>query len=174
MIESSHQTPPRRLGRLVLVVWSGLSAVALLVHLFPAVIGWARPEIRVVRAVGDLDGLVAEVLERVPGDAAVLVDTWQAPHVPADQFLERELAYWVFPRRVYSAAAIRRSPVSLEEFVRTRKIGWGVRGQRLVEIEAGTVESVLKPLGPPGSEPGAMSRSLTPFGPLPYPSLREM
>jgi len=171
VIESSHQTAPRRLGRLVLVVWSGLSAVALLVHLFPAVIGWARPEIRVVRAVGDLDGLVAEVLERVPGDAALLVDTWQAPHVPANQFLERELAYWVFPRRVYSAAAIRGSPVSLEEFVRTRKIGWGVRGQRLVEIEAETVESVLKPLGPPGSEPGAMSRSLTPFGPLRYPSL---
>ena len=100
MTESSHQRASRNPGRLVLVVWSGLSVVAILAHLVPAVIGWTQPEIRTVRAVGDLDGLVVEVLERVPADAAVLVDTWQAPHVPADQFLERELAYWILPRRV--------------------------------------------------------------------------
>ncbi len=171
MTESSHQRASRNPGRLVLVVWSGLSAVALLAHLVPAVIGWAKPEIRMVRAVGDLDRLIVEVLERVPADEAVLVDTWQAPHVPADQFLERELAYWIFPRPVYSAAAIRGTKRSLEEFVRTRKIGWGVRGKELVEVEAETVESVLGPLGPPGSEPGSTARSTAPFGPLQYPSL---
>ena len=142
MTESSHQRASRNPGRLVLVVWSGLSAVALLAHLVPAVIGWAKPEIRTVRAVGDLDGLVVEVLERVPADAAVVVDTWQAPHVPADQFLERELAYWIFPRRVYSAAAIRGTKRSIEEFVRTRKIGWAVSGKELVEVKPETVESV--------------------------------
>ena len=171
MTESSHQRASRNPGRLVLVVWSGLSVVAILAHLVPAVIGWTQPEIRTVRAVGDLDGLVVEVLERVPADAAVVVDTWQAPHVPADQFLERELAYWIFPRRVYSAAAIRGTKRSIEEFVRTREIGWAVSGKELVEVKPGTVESVLGPLGPPGSDRDATSRSLTPFGPMRYPSL---
>ena len=171
MTESSHQRASRNPGRLVLVAGSGLSVVAILAHLVPAVIGWAQPEIRTVRAVGDLDGLVVEVLERVPADAAVLVDTWQAPHVPADQFLERELAYWIFPRRVYSAAAIRGTKRSIEEFVRTREIGWAVSGKELVEVKPGTVESVLGPLGPPGSDRDATSRSLTPFGPMRYPSL---
>ena len=59
MTESSHQRASRNPGRLVLVVWSGLSVVAILAHLVPAVIGWAQPEIRTVRAVGDLEGRLA-------------------------------------------------------------------------------------------------------------------
>jgi hypothetical protein len=102
----SYQKQPGSLGRWVLIAWSVLSILAVTAHLFSATVSWARPEIRMVRSVGDLGGLVAEILERVPSDAPVLVDTWQAPRVPADQFLERELAYWIFPRRVYSASAI--------------------------------------------------------------------
>ena len=101
MTESSHQRASRNPGRLVLVVWSGLSVVAILAHLVPAVIGWAQPEIRTVRAVGDLDGLVVEVLERVPADAAVVVDTWQAPHVPADQFLAVSYTHLTLPTTAY-------------------------------------------------------------------------
>lgn len=166
----SYQKQPGSLGRWVLIAWSVLSILAVTAHLFSATVSWTRPEIRMVRSVGDLGGLVAEILERVPSDAPVLVDTWQAPRVPADQFLERELAYWIFPRRVYSASAIRGSRRSLEEFVTTRKIGWVVHGQRLVEVEAETVESVLGPLKPEDNEVVASPGLLKTLDPLRYPA----
>jgi hypothetical protein len=166
----SYQKQPGSLGRWVLIAWSVLSILAVTAHLFSATVSWTRPEIRMVRSVGDLGGLVAEILERVPSDAPVLVDTWQAPRVPADQFLERELAYWIFPRRVYSASAIRGSRRSLEEFVTTHKIGWVVHGQRLVEVEAETVESVLGPLKPEDNEVVASPGLLKTLDPLRYPA----
>ena len=89
----SYQKQPGPLGRWVLIAWSVLSVLAVTAHLFSATISWTRPEIRMLRSVGDLGALVAEILEHVPSDAPLLVDTWQAPRVPADQFLERELAY---------------------------------------------------------------------------------
>ncbi len=166
----SYQKQPGPLGRWILIAWSVLSVLAVTAHLFSATISWTRPEIRMLRSVGDLGALVAEILEHVPSDAPLLVDTWQAPRVPADQFLERELAYWIFPRRVYSASAIRGSRRSLEEFVTTHRIGWVVHGKRLVEVEDETVESVLGPLKPGDNEVAASPGLLKTLDPLKYPA----
>ena len=169
--ESSDQSSAGGLSRWVLIAWSFLSVVALLAHLVPAYIGWSRPEVRVDRKLGDLAGVVEQILERVPADSAILVDTWQSPLAPANQFLERELAYWVFPRPVYSAAAIRGSRRSLERFVRSRGIRWGVRGRRLVSIDPSTIESEFASgrLFEPDGYTAAVARSNALFGPLRRP-----
>jgi len=166
--ESSDQSSTGALSRWVLIAWSFLSVVALLAHLVPAYIGWSRPEVRVDRKLGDLAGVVEQILERVPPDSAILVDTWQSPLAPANQFLERELAYWVFPRQVHSAAAIRGSKRSLEEFVQSRGISWGVSGRSLVSIDSSTIEAefAVGSLPEPTREPGAVVHSMVPFGPL--------
>ena len=169
--ESSQQGSAGPLSRWVLMAWSFLSALALLAHMVPTYIGWSRPQVRVERTVGDLAGVVEQILERVPPDSAILVDTWQSPLTPANQFLERELAYWVFPREVHSAAAIRGSRRSLEEFVRSRGIRWGVRGRSLIQVDPSTIEadfaagSLLEPHG----EPISRSDSKRLFGPLRRP-----
>ena len=169
--ESSDQSSAGGLSRWVLIVWSFLSATALLAHLVPAWIAWSRPAVRVERRVGGLAGVVEQILERVPADSAILVDTWQSPLAPANQFLERELAYWVFPRPVYSAAAIRGSRRSLERFVRSRGIRWGVRGRRLVSIDPSTIESEFASgrLLEPDGYTAAVARSNALFGPLRRP-----
>jgi hypothetical protein len=171
--ESSDQSSTGALSRWVLIAWSFLSAIALLAHLVPAYIGWSRPEVRVERTVGELAEVVEQILERVPADSAILVDTWQSPLAPANQFVERELAYWVFPRPVHSAAAIRGSRRSLEEFVRSRGIRWGVRGMSLVPIDPSTIEADFAAGSLLGSDgyAGAVARSNALFGPLRRPGL---
>lgn len=110
---------------------------------------------RSATVLGSMEGLVGEIENRVPPRDGVLVNTWQAPRVPADQFLERELAYWIFPRRVYSAAAIKKSGRTFSGFVSERQIRWGVTGLKLVAVNPDRVDQDFSSLGLP--EPGSVS-----------------
>ena len=161
------------IGRVVLGAWLSLSVLALLGHLVLAIATGVRGPARVERSVGDLAGLVEQIHERVDDRETILVDTWQAPLMPADHYLERELSYWVFPRPVYSAAALRERGTSLEPFVAERDIRWLVRGRELLDLrDHPDIDGlVTKRLAPPKPAPGAVARSMQPFGPLVRPSL---
>ena len=164
-------------GRWVLIAWSVLSGIALLAHLPAALEGWKSPASRVQQSVGDLAGVVAQIRERVPLDEAILVDAWQAPRAPADQFVERKLAYWVFPRRVYSVAAIRKTSESVEEFVRRRGLRWGVRWsvrfRSLIPIDPSTIDRDFAggSFPDPVIDRVGVARSKEVFGPLLRPDV---
>jgi len=129
--------------KIVVFAWTILALVSLGSHALESVAEKVSDNPspgRAANALGRMAGLVEEIENEVPPRDGVLVDTWQAPRVPADQFLERELAYWVFPRRVYSAAAIKRSGRTLSEFVSQRRIRWGVKGLALVPVNPDRVD----------------------------------
>ncbi|MFP6768036.1 MAG: hypothetical protein VB859_07695, partial [Planctomycetaceae bacterium] len=141
--------------KVVVFVWTVLALVSLGSHALESVAEKTSDNLstgRAANALGRMAGLVEEIENEVPPGDGVLMDTWQAPQVPADQFLERELAYWVFPRRVYSAAAIKRSGRTLSEFVSQRRIRWGVKGLELVPVNPDRVDQDFsdgRPAEPP-------------------------
>lgn len=128
------------MGRWIAIVLGLISLPVLCWHVRFALETQRDKQFRVSLAVGKWEGLVERINKEVPAGAPLLVDTWQRPRTPADQFNERELAYWVFPRRVYSAAAQRKSGTPLSTLVKRHKIAWGVHGAKLVELDPRTVD----------------------------------
>ena len=146
---------PSRLWGIVLIVFAVISLLSLGYHLLEAANrygpgGMSHPE-------RGWDGLIEQIERDVPSDAALLIDAAQRPTAPADQFFERELAYWVYPRRVYSAAAVRAEGRGLGAFVEQRGIRWGlrfraagrfpagepIRGPELFEIDPATIDDLF-------------------------------
>ncbi|GIT28486.1 MAG: hypothetical protein Ct9H300mP1_05320 [Planctomycetaceae bacterium] len=126
------------------------------------------PEIRTVRPLGSRRARRGSP-GTCAGDAAVLVDTWQPRTFRQTSSRSENWAHWIFPAGVFGGrhSGTKRS---IEEFVRTREIGWAVSGKELVEGKPGTVESVLGPLGLPAATAVPVSFA-EPFGPMRYPSL---
>jgi hypothetical protein len=95
------------------------------------VVAWwsASPEQRLALRTTQLAPLLREVERRVPPDAALLLDV---PQQLTDLAADQIHAYWLYPRPVYSARALRAKGVDPEAFASRRGIVWRVEGDRLV------------------------------------------
>lgn len=127
-------------------LWSELSRTAVYLS--------SSPEVREQWRTYGWNDVLEEIEASVPADEAILLDV---PQVLTNLHIDRQLNYWLYPRRVYSAHALRMGGESVSEFTERHDIRWVVGDHRLERTSgeavgdssgAGTPQG--RPVGLPG------------------------